>query len=75
MTSTILRLLVVKARTVLSRSTLHLHMAEHRFPGPVALGGRTVGWVEAEVDGWMTRQIEARREAQPLRHKQRRRRS
>ena len=53
MTSTILRLHAIKARTGLSRSTLDLRMAERRFPGPVVLGGRAAGWVEAEVDGWL----------------------
>ena len=69
MTSTILRLHAIKARTGLSRSTLDLRMAERRFPGPVVLGGRAAGWVEAEVDGWLTLQIEAHREARPSRHK------
>ena len=75
MTSTILRLPAIKAHTGLFHRTLHLRFAARRFPEPVALGCRAVGWVEAEVDGWLTRQIMARREVQPLRHKQRRRRS
>ena len=75
MPSTLLWLHAIKARTGLSRSTLRLRMAESRFAGPVALGGRAIGWVEAEVAGWLTRQIESRRDAQPLQHKQRRRQS
>ena len=40
-----------------------------RFPKPVSLGGRAVGWVESEVEDWLTRQIQSSREAQSLRHK------
>ena len=66
---TILRLPQVKTRTGLSRSTIYLRISEGRFPKPISLGGRAVGWVESEVDDWLTRQIESSREAQPLRHK------
>ena len=66
---TILRLPHVKTRTGLSRSTIYLRISEGRFPKPISLGGRAVGWVESEVDDWLTRQIESSREAQPLRHK------
>ncbi|MGD8853008.1 MAG: AlpA family transcriptional regulator [Gammaproteobacteria bacterium] len=58
----ILRLPTVKARTGLSRSTIYLRISEGRFPKPVSLGGRAVGWVEAEVDDWLNEQIEASRQ-------------
>ncbi|QBQ56640.1 helix-turn-helix transcriptional regulator [Nitrosococcus wardiae] len=45
----ILRLPAVKARTGLSRSTIYLHISEGRFPKPVPLGARAVGWPEDEV--------------------------
>ena len=69
MTTAILRLPAVKARTGLSRSTIYLRVSEGRFPKPISLGGRAVGWVESEVDDWLIRQIESSREAQSLRHK------
>lgn len=59
----ILRLPAVKARTGLSRSTLYLRISEGKFPKPIALGGRAVGWLEDEVDGWLTQQIEASRKS------------
>ena len=62
MTHNILRLPAVKARTGLSRSTIYLRISEGRFPKPVSLGGRAVGWVEAEVDDWLNEQIEASRQ-------------
>ena len=63
MTHTILRLPAVKARTGLSRSTIYLRIAEGTFPKPVSLGGRAVGWLEAEIQDWLQRRIEASRKA------------
>lgn len=57
MVNTILRLPAVKARTGLSRSTIYLRISEGKFPSPVSLGGRAVGWVETEVDEWLNNQI------------------
>ena len=57
MTTAILRLPNVKARTGLSRSTIYLRIAEGRFPKPVSLGGRAVGWVEEEITDWLNQQI------------------
>jgi prophage regulatory protein len=63
MVTTILRLPTVKARTGLSRSTIYLRVAEGSFPAPVSLGGRAVGWIEAEVNDWLAKRIEASRKA------------
>lgn len=59
----ILRLPEVKRSTGLSRSTLYLRISEGTFPKPVSLGGRAVGWLEAEIQEWLQRRIEASREA------------
>jgi prophage regulatory protein len=61
MTHTILRLPSVKSRTGLSRSTIYLRIAEGTFPRPVSLGGRAVGWIEAEIQDWLQRRIDASR--------------
>ena len=53
----------MKARTGLSRSTIYLRIAEGSFPKPVSLGGRAVGWIEAEVNDWLKQQIETSRQA------------
>ncbi|RRQ20749.1 helix-turn-helix transcriptional regulator [Thiohalobacter thiocyanaticus] len=63
MATAILRLPAVKARTGLSRSTIYLRISEGSFPKPVSLGGRAVGWIEAEVNDWLNRRIEASRKA------------
>jgi len=58
----ILRLPIVLDRTGLSRSTVYQRVTEGRFPRPVSLGARAVGWIEAEVEEWIAGQIEASRE-------------
>ncbi len=63
MTHTILRLPAVKTRTGLSRSTIYLRVSQGTFPQSVSLGARAVGWVEAEIQEWLQRQIEASRKA------------
>lgn len=64
MATRILRLPNVKTRTGLSGSTIYLRIAEGRFPKPVSLGGRAVGWVEEEITEWLEQQIEASRNAE-----------
>jgi prophage regulatory protein len=63
MADSILRLPAVKTRTGLSRSTIYLRVSQGRFPRPVSLGGRAVGWVEAEIQEWLQQRIAARRKA------------
>lgn len=64
MVTTILRLPDVKSRTGLSRSTIYLRVNEGTFPKPISLGGRAVGWIESEVQGWVNKQIEQSRQEQ-----------
>ena len=61
MVTTILRLPAVKARTGLSRSSIYLRVSQGRFPRPISLGERAIGWVEAEIDHWVEQQIERSR--------------
>jgi len=63
MTHTILRLPIVKARTGLSRSTIYVRVSDGTFPKPVSLGARAVGWLESEIDAWLSARIEASRRA------------
>jgi len=58
----ILRLPIVLDRTGLSRSTVYLRVSEGKFPRPVSLGARAVGWIETEVEEWIAGQIEVSRE-------------
>ncbi len=59
MVTNILRLPAVKTRTGLSRSTIYLRMSKGNFPASISLGGRAVGWLESEINGWIAHQIEA----------------
>lgn len=63
---TILRRQQVEARTGLSRSTIYARMRRNpkrpsdydpTFPRPVSVGGRAVGWIEAEIDAWLGAQV------------------
>ena len=63
--SRILRLPAVRARTGLARSTIYLAISEGRFPRPISLGERAVGWLESEINEWLNRRIEASRQAGP----------
>jgi len=53
----ILRLPEVQRRTGLSRSTIYVRLEQGRFPKPVSLGARAVGWIESEVDEWIRERI------------------
>ena len=57
MTMAFLRMKEVKRRTGLSRSTIYLRMKENRFPKPISLGGRAVGWLENQVEAWLAERI------------------
>ena len=58
MSKRILRLPNVLDRTGLSRSTVYQRVSEGRFPKPVSLGARAVGWVESDIEEWIGKQIE-----------------
>ena len=68
MSHIILRLPEVKNRTGLSRSTIYLRMANSEFPHPISLGGRSVGWLEQDIDEWIVERIEQSRINDHLHH-------
>jgi len=41
-------------------------MSENRFPKPISLGrgGRSVGWIESEIEDWLQQQINTSRDAE-----------
>ena len=47
------RLPSVVLRTTLSRSHLYALMKEGKFPKPIKLGARSVGWRVDEVEAWI----------------------
>lgn len=58
MAHSILRLPAVKARTGLSRSTIYQRIAQGSFPAAYSLGGRAVGWLEADVSAWILDKVQ-----------------
>jgi prophage regulatory protein len=52
-----LRLPTVLARIGISRSTLWAWTREGKFPPPVKIGPRAVGWRSTEVDAWIAERV------------------
>ena len=50
----ILRCKEVLLRTGLSRATIYRLVAKGWFPSPVKLSKTAVGWIEAEVEDWLS---------------------
>jgi prophage regulatory protein len=61
MSHVILRISQVRERTGLSRSTIYNYMSAGKFPRAYALGPRTVGWLESEINQWINQQVAATR--------------
>ena len=53
MALSIVRLPAVMAQVGLSRSTIYLRISERKFPRSISLGGRAVGWVQSDIQGWL----------------------
>ena len=60
MSTRILPIEQVLDRTSLSRRTLYTEISEGRFPKPVQMTARRVGWPEADVDSYIASKIAAR---------------
>lgn len=60
----VLRLPDVKTRTGLSRSSIYAYIKEGKFPHHIALGERSVGWYESEVDAWVASRQRVNRNGQ-----------
>jgi prophage regulatory protein len=61
MSKVVLRLPIVKARTGLSRSTIYSRITEGSFPRPISLGARAVGWLESDIESWLSSRVESSR--------------
>lgn len=51
--SKILRLKQVQEFTGLSRSSIYALLKDGKFPHSIKLSERSVGWYEAEIQGWI----------------------
>ena len=48
--------------TGMKKASIYLWMSENRFPKPIRIGARSVGWVESEISAWIRARIAARDE-------------
>lgn len=53
----IIKLPEVTALTGRSRSSIYADVKKDKFPAPISLGQRAVGWLEAEVSEWIENKI------------------
>lgn len=58
--SKILKLPDVMGRCALSRSSIYAYIQNGKFPKPIRLGERAVGWMEAEISAWIEQRAEMR---------------
>jgi len=49
----------VEYLTGIGRSAIYRGMQNGSFPKNLSLGGKAVGWKESDIQGWITKQIEA----------------
>ncbi len=60
MSQTVLRLSAVIEVTGLSKSTIYALIKLGDFPLPIKLGERSVGWLESEVQDWLSARMAMR---------------
>jgi prophage regulatory protein len=54
MSNEVIRLRELQRRVGLARSTVYQRLtSDPSFPRPLSLGGRSVGWLAAEVEDWL----------------------
>lgn len=49
-------------RAGFSRRTMYYEISEGRFPRPVQLTPKRVGWLESEIDEWIKAKVDRRDE-------------
>lgn len=60
MDNAILKLPAVKSATALSRSSIYAFIQQGKFPKPLKLGARAVGWKADEITAWIESRAELR---------------
>ena len=59
----ILKLKDVKQKTGLSKSTIYHFISHNKFPTQITIGIRAVGWLEHEIEEWLSHRILQSRKA------------
>ncbi|AKV95749.1 hypothetical protein ACP86_05990 [Marinobacter sp. CP1] len=60
MTDRVLRRKEVSSMVGLGTTKIYELISEGRFPKPIKLSVRSVGWLESEIQGWIKEQAEKR---------------
>lgn len=66
MSHRVIRLPEVMDKTGLGRTTIYRMESSGYFPRSIPLGGKAVGWIEAEIDGWIEKRMDERQGATSL---------
>lgn len=61
MPNRLLSLKQVMERIPLSKTEIYRRIRDDRFPRPVRIGAHRIGFLEAEIDQWLTDRIDDRR--------------
>jgi prophage regulatory protein len=56
----VIRLAQVMESTGLGRSTIYKYITAGKFPAPLKLSERCVGWLESEVQQWIQSRLDIR---------------
>ena len=54
MAKKVIRRREVEARISLACSTIYAMMADDKFSRPLKIGRRAVGWIEEDIDKWLS---------------------
>lgn len=54
----------VLGKTTLGKSTMYVLIKEGKFPAPIKIGERAVGWLESEIDEWIEGRVKASRDVE-----------
>ncbi len=57
----IIRFKDVSQRTGLKHTWIYEQIKAGKFPPPIILGERARGWIESEIDAWITARVQASR--------------
>ena len=57
MAKNLIRRREVEARIGLACSTIYAMMADSKFPHPIKIGRRAVGWIEEDINNWLSNKI------------------
>lgn len=63
MSHRVIRLPEVIKKTGLGRTSLYKMSTAGEFPASISLGGKAMGWIEAEIDKWIEDRMAARHKA------------